>query len=202
MSFHLTENDQESTPYNDLRHDEAAFEAFVKQHYRHLCVYCKFTFGYDMDTAEDVANTSFIKLWEVRHTLTDDVSPKSYLYKIAYNTSLNILKHEKVKQQHAQELLKTTSESIEQSNFDSVDLKQLREDIRAAVAELPEQMRRIFEMSKFEGLKYAEIAAQLNISPKTVKTHMSRALLKLREKLSAYYFVCFILLILVFFIKK
>lgn len=198
MNFNLTESDQHNMSYNDLRHDEALFEAFVKKHYRHLCAYCRFKFGFEMEMAEDVVNTSFIKLWEVRETLADDVSPKSYLYKIIHNTSLNILKHEKVKQQYAQELLKTTSERTEQSNFDSVDLKQLRADIRAAIAELPEQMRKIFELSKFEGLKYDEIATQLNISAKTVKTQMSRALTKLREKLSKYHLIYFMLLILAF----
>jgi RNA polymerase sigma-70 factor (ECF subfamily) len=196
MSFNSSERILDDMSYRDLRHDETVFEAFVKNHYRHLCVFCKFKFGFDIHLAEDVASTSFVKLWETRHTLADDVSPKSYLYKIASNTSLNILKHEKVKQHHAQEMLKTTFESVEPGNFDSLDLKQLRFDIREAVAELPEQMRRIFELSKFDGMKYAEIASHLNISPKTVKTHMGRALAKLRERLSGYYFICLFLLIL------
>jgi RNA polymerase sigma-70 factor, ECF subfamily len=202
MTFNSSENDKDNMSYRDLRHDEAAFEAFVKKHYRHLCLYCKFKFGFEMVSAEDVANSSFIKLWEVRQTLAADVSPKSYLYKVAHNTSLNILKHEKVKQRHAREVLKTASETIEESNFDSVDLKQLREDIRLAIAELPDQMRRIFELSKFEGLKYDEIAAQLNISPKTVKTQMSRALAKMREKLSGYSLIFLVLSLFSLCVKK
>ena len=201
MDLNSSENKRDDISYRDFRQDEAVFEAFVKNHYRHLCVFCKFKFGFSMDMAEDVASTSFVKLWETRQTLTEEISPKSYLYKIAYNTGLNILKHEKIKQQHAQEILNTTSESIEESNFDSVDLKQLRSDIRSSIAELPEQMRRIFELNKVEGLKYHEIATHLNISPKTVKTQMSRALSKMREKLSRYYFSGIILLILAY-LKK
>lgn len=58
--------------------------------------------------------------------------------------------------------------------------------IDKAVAELPEQMRRIFELSRYEGLKYNDIANHLNICVKTVETQMSRALVRLRQKLSNY----------------
>lgn len=198
MSTDEVENNLDSLSCHDLLHDEAAFETFVKKHYKHLCVYCRFKFGFEIEMAEDIVSTSFIKLWEVRQTLTDDLSPKSYLYRIIYNTSLNTLKHEKVRQQYAREVLKTTSETVQQSNFDGVDLKQLRADIYAAIAELPPQMRRVFELSKFEGLKYGDIAVELNISKKTVKTQMSRALLKLREKLAQYYLNGLIFLILAY----
>jgi RNA polymerase sigma-70 factor, ECF subfamily len=201
MSFHRTDNNNEEPSFNDLIVDDAAFEALFKKYFPKLCVYCRFKFGFDLDLAEDVVNTSFIKLWEARQSLTTDLSPKSFLYTIINNTSLNILKHEKVKQQHAQLILKTASEAVEQNSFDSVDLKQLRTDINAAISELPEQMRRIFELSRFEGLKYGEIAAQLNISVKTVETQMSRALAKLRQRLAGHLSFYFIVLIFNFFIK-
>ena len=95
MSFNPTEKNLEGASSGDLRFDDCAFEAFFKKHYQLLCVYCKYKFGFDIELAEDVINTSFIKLWEVRRTLAPDVSPKSYLYKIINNASLNILKHER-----------------------------------------------------------------------------------------------------------
>ena len=202
MSFIQPENDQEDQSLKDLRFDEGAFETFYKQRYAQLCVYCKFKYGFDIDLAEDVVNSSFIKLWEVRKELNEDISPKSYLYKIIENRSLNILKHEKVKLQHAQYLLKTSSIHVSQTTFDSVDLKQLRTAIEAAIAELPEQMRRVFELSRFGGLKYGEIASQLGISVKTVETQMGRALAKLRQKLASYQGFYLILLIVNQFMKK
>jgi RNA polymerase sigma-70 factor (ECF subfamily) len=69
---------------------------------------------------------------------------------------------------------------------DTLDLKQLRDAIDRAIAELPEQMRKIFELNRHDGLKYTEIATRLNLSIKTVETQMSRALLKLRQKLAAF----------------
>jgi RNA polymerase sigma-70 factor (ECF subfamily) len=66
---------------------------------------------------------------------------------------------------------------------------------------LPEQMRIIFELRKFEGLKYAEIASQLNISVNTVDTQMKRAMTKLRDKLSGF-LIFFIVLIFNLFLRK
>jgi len=127
-----------------------------------------------------------MKLWEVRQNLTAGVSAKSYLYKIIDNLSLNLLKHQKVIQLHLHFLMATSSEGKSQTTFDSIELKELRETIHASISELHEQMRRIFELSRFEGLKYVAIADQLNISVKTVETQMSRALAKLRERLCGY----------------
>src|SRR4051794_7358377 len=186
MSVNSKENNQVGPSSNDLRFNDAVFEAFFKEHFVPLCSYCQYKVGFDLDLAKEIVHTSFIKLWEVRQTLAENVSPKAYLYTIIINSSLDVLKHEKVKQQHIQFVQKTTTEESSPNSFESIDLKELRTDIDAAISQLPEQMRRIFELSRFEGLKYAEIAAQLNVSVKTVETQMSRALAKLREKLSGY----------------
>ena len=75
-----------------------------------------------------------------------------------------------------------------------VDFKKLDADVENALAELPEQMKRIFILCKIDGLKYAEAAQSLNISVKTVETQMGRALVRIRSKLSDYLEISFILL--------
>src|SRR4051812_1637165 len=125
MSLNPNENNQEGVAGNDLRFDKAVFKELFKKYYPPLCIYCKLKYGFDIHLAEDLVNSSFIKLWETRQTLAVDLSPKSYLYKIVDNLSLNMLRHEKVKQQHAAYLLKTTSEDISETSFDSIELKQL-----------------------------------------------------------------------------
>jgi RNA polymerase sigma-70 factor (ECF subfamily) len=97
---------------------------------------------------------------------------------------------------------KTSTEEGPANCFESIDFKQLNADIDKAISELPEQMRRIFKLSRFEGLKYTEIATELNMSVKTVETQMGRALAKLREKLSVYLVLYFILMILRVFVKN
>jgi RNA polymerase sigma-70 factor (ECF subfamily) len=188
------ENKPEGASADDLRFDDANFGEFFKKHFLSLCAYCQFKYGLDLDMAKEVVHTGFIKLWDARQNLTPGVSPKSYLYKIITNNILDILKHRKVTQQHVQFVLQTDSEDAVTYSFDDVYVKQLQADIQTAVNELPEQMRRIFEMSRFEGLKYAQIAEQLHISIKTVETQIGRALVKLREKLATY-LSCFIILL-------
>lgn len=194
MNANPPENKPEGASSDDLPFDDALFGEFFKKHFLSLCAYCQFKYGLDLDMAKEVVHTGFIKLWDARQNLTPGVSPKSYLYKIITNNILDLLKHRKITQQHVQFVLQAVPEDAIAYSFDDVDVKQLQADIETAVAELPEQMRRIFELSRFEGLKYGEIASQLQISVKTVETQISRALVKLREKLSAY-LSCLIILL-------
>jgi RNA polymerase sigma-70 factor (ECF subfamily) len=150
-------------------------------------------FGFDIDLSKEVVHSGFVKLWETRKTLSADLSIKAYLYKIIYNTSVDVLRHQKVKHKHEKYVLQHNGPSINENGFGDLELKHLAADIDKAVAELPEQMRKIFELSRYGGFKYAEISSQLNISVKTVETQMSRALVKLRHKLSNYLPTCLIL---------
>jgi RNA polymerase sigma-70 factor (ECF subfamily) len=202
MNVNQPENKREGASFDDLLFDDVSFEEFFKKHFLSLCAYCQFKFGLDLQMAKEVVHTGFIKLWDARQHLAAGVSPKSYLYKIITNNVLDILKHQKVRQQYVQFILQSVPEASDAESFDQVDVKQLQADIDAAIAGLPEQMRRIFEMSRFEGLKYAQIAEQLSISVKTVETQISRALLKLREKLAAYLSSIIIILILTILLNK
>ena len=74
---------------------------------------------------------------------------------------------------------------------------ELEERIRGAISSLPERCRLIFELSRFEGLKYAEIASKLDISVKTVENQMMKALKILREQLAKY--LTILLWLLLFF---
>jgi RNA polymerase sigma-70 factor (ECF subfamily) len=188
------ENSPDGASADDLPFNDANFGEFFKKHFLSLCAYCQFRYGLDLDMAKEVVHTGFIKLWDARQQLTPGVSPKAYLYKIITNNILDLLKHRKITQQHVQFVLQTGSEDAITPPFDDIDVKQLQVAIQMAINELPEQMRRIFEMSRFEGLKYAQIAEQLHISIKTVETQIGRALVKLREKLSTY-LSCFIILL-------
>lgn len=183
---------------NVIKFDDASFEILFKENFKPLCVYAQYKFGFDLDSAKEAVHSSFIKLWESRATISSELSPNAYLSKIITNTCLDILKHNKVKQKHEKFVLQTTSEADNRDGFDNPDFKQLNFDIDKAVAELPLEMRRVFELCRYEGLKYADVSRHLNISVKTVETQMSRALVKLRQKLANYlmpYSVAFLLLV-------
>jgi RNA polymerase sigma-70 factor, ECF subfamily len=127
----------------------------------------------------------FLKLWEKRERVTVQSSVKAYLYKCVHNDSLNYLKHLKVRasyQDHATYVMKDQpNEPVK-----TVELKELEARIREALNELPEQCRTIFQLSRFEELKYREIADKMGLSIKTVEKQMGKALNVLRLKLADF----------------
>ena len=163
---------------------ENAFEMVFRTYYRPLCQYA-YSFLNDKDEAEEVVQTAFINIWDKRDQVEIQTSLKAYLYRIVRNSCLNVIKHEKVKQQHvAHEMVyaEASHEGVSQSVISS----ELEERIAEAMKALPEQCRLVFQLSRFEELKYSEIADQLNISIKTVENQIGKALKIMREQLKDY----------------
>jgi RNA polymerase sigma-70 factor, ECF subfamily len=171
-------------PARDQEFNEGEFKKFFEELFRNnfkpLCYYCQHKFGLDFESSKDIVHNGFTKLWESRHALQGHDTLKAYIYKIIANSCLNNLSHNTVKRRHEKYIL-------EHSVFhlaENPDVNLLLTDLDKTIAELPEQMRTIFQYSRQSGLKYQEIACLMNISQKTVETQMSRALAKLRKKLN------------------
>ena len=167
-----------------IQYDDAAFESLFKTRFVILCAYCETKYGFDLDSAKEAVHLSFIKLWENRKSISDGATLNAYLYKIVGNTCLDLIKHKKVKQLHEKHA--TQNKETTYYDLDLAEAKMLKGAIDKAVSELPHQMRKVFELSRYEGFKYVQIASLLNISIKTVETQMSRALLKLKQSLAKY----------------
>lgn len=135
--------------------------------------------------AEEVVQQLFLKFWEKRELLQVGTSMKAYLYKGVYNDSLNLLKHQKVKLKY-QDYTLHTADHLSDPASAKIELGELELKLREALNELPEQCRTIFQLSRFEELKYREIAEKLNISIKTVENQMGKALRLLRAKLADF----------------
>ena len=164
--------------------DITAFEMIFKTYYQPLCNYA-YSFVHDRDEAEEIVQATFLSVWEKKDNLTIHTGVKPYLYAMVRNAALNVLKHEKIKQQHATVELAVAERSAE-SVTRTVMASELEDRIYKALNKLPEQCRLVFKLSRFEELKYAEIAEQLNISIKTVENQMGKALKIMREQLKDY----------------
>jgi len=164
--------------------DITAFEMLFRTYYQPLCQYA-FTFLRDKEDAEEIVQSTFLMVWEKRETLSIRTSVKPYLYAMVRNACLNVIKHQKIKQKHAGEEIALADRSHD-AVAQTVASNELEHRINTAVEELPEQCRMVFKLSRFEELKYAEIAAQLNISIKTVENQMGKALKIMREQLKDY----------------
>lgn len=157
---------------------------FFRAYYQPLCNYA-YTFVQDRDEAEEIVQSAFLSVWEKRESIEIRTSLKSYLYTMVRNACLNVIKHEKIKQKHIGEELATAERSYD-SVSQRVNSSELETRIQVSMEKLPEQCRLIFKLSRFEELKYAEIADQLNISVKTVENQIGKALKIMREELKDY----------------
>lgn len=161
-----------------------AFEMLFRTYYQPLCNYA-YTYVQDRDEAEEIVQATFLNIWEKRNNLAIHTGVKPYLYAMVRNACLNVLKHEKIKQQHAAMEMAVADRSVE-STTRTVMAMELETRIYQAMDKLPEQCRLVFKLSRFEELKYGEIAEQLNISVKTVENQMGKALRIMREQLKDY----------------
>ena len=141
------------------------------------------TFLKDSDEAEDVVQQVFVSLWEKRSQQDIHTSVRALLYKAVHNACLNRIKHQKVRRVYAEDWKATQEQS---AVTDTVQAKELDEKIHAAIGSMPEQCAKIFKMSRFEQLRYQEIADQLGLSIKTIENQMGKALRIIREELKDY----------------
>ncbi len=172
--------------------DEKALEMLFKEYYQPLCRYAM-SYLEDPADAEEVVQNCFIKLWEKREKIDIQSSVKSYLYQIIRNACLNEIKHQKVKKSYG-EMVSQQGEILSEASDQSTLKSELEEKIAIALQSLPQQCRLIFTMSRFEELKYQEIADQLNLSIKTVENQMGKALKLMRAQLQDYLSLIAILL--------
>ncbi|MCH4183020.1 MAG: RNA polymerase sigma-70 factor [Prevotella sp.] len=160
------------------------FEILFKKHYEPLC---NFVFGMvkDYDASEDIIQDLFVKFWKKRNDLPDDIPIKAYLYRAARNMALNQIKHSSIKKDFNL-FNRVKISDAEQNIGNPAEASELQKMIAQAVNELPAERKKIFLMSREDGLKYKEIAQELNISVKTVENQMGKALSTLRTELSDY----------------
>lgn len=163
--------------------DKKSFEKLFKTYYAPLCLFAR-QYIKDPDDSEEAVQSFFLKLWDDRKKIAITTSVKSYLFGSVKNRCLNYIKHQKIKQAHQSEVIKSAKIDSNSSSFLlEVDLMK---KIEASINSLPPKRREIFILSKEHGLKYREIAEKLGISIKTVETQMGHALKDLREQLKDY----------------
>lgn len=169
------------------------FEKLFKEHFTGLCYFAQKYIG-DLDSCKEIVHAAFVKIWENRSEFDWDKPAKSYLFTAVYNRSMNYIRdHKKFTDTNDKGSHKT---SLETSAFsDSMEVAELEGKINQALQRLPEKCREIFELSRFEGKKYAEIAELLKISVKTVETQMSKALGILKDELKDYIYILLLIIL-------
>lgn len=151
------------------------FERYFRELYQPLCMFA-LRFTERLDDAEDIVQQAFADVWDknINNILIDNL--KSYMYQAVRNRSLSLV---------TQPVDLQTTDQLPDMEDSSEDerIYNAERDARLwnAIEGLPPERKKIFLLSKRDGLKYQEIAEELNISIKTVENQMGKALKSLRE---------------------
>ncbi|MFB0495036.1 RNA polymerase sigma-70 factor (family 1) [Mucilaginibacter sp. OAE612] len=136
----------------------------------------------DEHEAEEVVQEVFLSIWQRRASLKLTHTMATYLSVAIKYKVINHLDRQYRKQQHLDEFAFTLPEA-DDSTIQWLEEKELRQRLNHSISLLPEKCRIVFLLSRDENKTYAEIAAELGISQKTVEAHMSKALSSLRQSL-------------------
>jgi len=178
--------------------NEKAFRYLFDNHYTLLC-HIAVEFLKDDFLAETVVGDVIFHIWEKRETLDIQTSIRAYLVQSVRNRCINYLRQEYVVKEtrfaKGDDLIQADELMPVSENYPLATLleKELEQEIKRSIASLPEECRVVFEKSRFENMKYQEIAIFLNISVNTVKYHIKNALSKLNTDLSKYLVTLFLL---------
>ncbi len=158
--------------------EEAVYSNLFRSHSKAIFNYIYYKFGNE-EKAYDAVQEAFVKLWENCSKVPPDKA-KSYVYTVANNLYLNVIKAEKVRLRHAE----TVTFSANQVSPEFVlEEKQFKEKLDQALNSLPENQRTTFLLNRIDGMKYQEIADMEGVSVKAIEKRMHLALKSLREQI-------------------
>lgn len=128
------------------------------------------------EDAEEIVQEVFVKIWENRHKIDAYSSFESFLFTIAYNTTMTLFR-KRVNEKKYLEYLKSL-QTFEQAPdlLDEIHFNELSRRVEMLLNELTPRQKEIFQLSREKGLTHDEIAQELNISVNTVKKHMANTL--------------------------
>ncbi len=169
---------------HDTSHD--TFRSLFRSYYPQLRAFASTLVG--EHEADDVVEDVFADLWKRRDSIELGDRTSGYLYRCVYTRAMSLLRHRHVAAERLQ-LLDDINEYREQafetafSPHHQLERKELRHRIETAIDQLPEKCRQVFRMSYQLGMSHQAIADELNITPRTVDTHVYNALKQLRKML-------------------
>ena len=165
-----------------LQDDENAFRILFLEYFSSLCVFAH-RYIESWGACEDVVQDTFFNIWKNRKSLDISDSGRNYLITCVRNRCVDYLRK---KDSEALWQQKEIMNDILSPTEDFYSARELEEMLNNSLSRLPENIRLVFEQNRFEGKTYAEIAAEMQISVKTVEAYMTKALRQLRTDLKDF----------------
>jgi RNA polymerase sigma-70 factor (ECF subfamily) len=167
--------------------DRSAYAELFEEMYDPLFRYVR-SITKTPDAARDVTQDVFIRLWEVRDSLSTDQSLEAYLYRIARNRAYNHERNQRTRTEKEEDVREQTPAQPAPPTRPDVqaDADQLEDRLWRWIGELTERQREALVLSRFDGLSHEEVGEVMDISPRTVNNHIVRALKHLRGRINDY----------------
>ncbi len=177
-----TRNIEQALVLKIIQSDQSAFEDLYNL-YADKLYYFALRYLKTKEEAENIIQDVFVKIWETRDRLNSEYSISAYLFTIARNTIFN-LHRKRLNETAYLEYLETYLDSLHSKLEQEIVYSDLNSHINKIVDKLPMQRKKVFELSRNGGLSHKEISQQLNISEKTIETHIRLAIKDIRKILS------------------
>ncbi|MEO6523389.1 MAG: RNA polymerase sigma-70 factor [Mucilaginibacter sp.] len=163
-----------------------AFEELYYRHWKKL-----YAFAYkrirSKEVAEEIVQDFLTNLWAGRKTMHIKTSFEGYIYTSVRNLVLNYMAKETRKQAYSQ-FIRLFKTDVDNTTEETLNVRDVYFNLQKELSYLPTKCRSVFEMSRQENKSNKEIAAQLGISEKTVESHLTKAIRRLRVNLNALLF--------------
>lgn len=164
--------------------DMVAFDAIYNQ-YCHKLHQFVFMFLKQKEDAEGIVQEVFIKIWESRNKIDVYASFESFLFTIAYNATMSLLR-KRMSETKSREYLKSLQQfSSAEQIIDEIQYKELKQKVESLLKQLTPRQEEIYRLSREEGLTHEEIAQKLNISESTVNNHLVKTIKFLKSHLDS-----------------
>jgi RNA polymerase sigma-70 factor (family 1) len=162
--------------------DMLAFDQ-IYELYSHKLFSFVFRILKDETEADDVVQEVFVKIWESREKLGDYKLLNSYIFTIAYNNSIDLIRKKINNNKYLEHLKISATINFTPSIVSQIEFDELNNEVEKLIVKLPERQKQVYLLHREEGLTYPEIAERLGISKNTVENHMVKALKYLRHNL-------------------
>lgn len=133
--------------------------------------------------ADDIVQEVFVKIWESREKLGDYRLLNSYIFTIAYNNSIDLIRKRINNNKYLEHLKNSSVIQTPPGTISEVEFNELSDRVEKLIGDLPERQKQVYLLHREEGLTYPEIAERMGISKNTVENHMVKALKYLRENI-------------------
>lgn len=171
-----------------------AFSLLFKKYYKDLVMYAGSMLN-DREKSEDIVQNVFLKLWADREQLEIISSPKSFLIKSVKNACYDVLRHKIVVSEHEKSaLIYSKLDDFDTENY--IFYSDLHQHLDKALEKLPPAYKEAFELNRFEGLKYREIASRLSVSERTIEVRIGKAIALLRKYLTDFLITTLIIFVM------